>query len=68
MEQKHIDRLNHLAKTAKTRALTPEEHQEREQLRRAYIDAVKANLTAHLDSTYVVDAQGNKRKLQKKTK
>ena len=66
MEQKKIDRINELAKKAKTEGLTPAELSERDGLRRIYLDAVRANLTAQLDNTYIVDEQGNKRKLQKK--
>ena len=62
--QKTIARINELAKKAKTEGLTPEEVQERDALRRVYIDAVKKNLTAHLDNTYIVDEHGNKRKLK----
>ena len=58
-----IARINVLAKKAKTEGLTDEELVERDKLRRIYIDSVKANLTGSLESTYVVDEQGNKRKL-----
>ncbi|MCI6730227.1 MAG: DUF896 domain-containing protein [Clostridiales bacterium] len=61
-----IARINELAKKAKTEGLTPAELSERDGLRRIYLDAVRANLTAQLDNTYIVDEQGNKRKLQKK--
>ena len=33
-------------------------------LRRAYIDAVLGDLKSQLDNTYIVDEQGNKRKLK----
>ena len=58
-----IDRINVLAKKAKTEGLTDEELAERYKLRRIYIDSVKANLIGQLDNTYVVDEKGNKRKL-----
>lgn len=61
-----IARINELAKKAKTEGLTPEETEERDRLRRIYIDSVKANLTTQLDNTYLVDEKGNKRKLNKK--
>jgi uncharacterized protein YnzC (UPF0291/DUF896 family) len=67
MDQKQIDRINELARKAKTVGLTPEEDAERAQLRRLYLDAVKRNLTAQLDNTWIVDEQGNKRKLEKKS-
>ena len=62
-----IARINELAAKAKTpEGLTPEELEERDKLRRVYIDAMKASLTGHLDSTYLVDEKGNKTKLQRK--
>ena len=66
MEQSKIDRINALARKAKAEGLTPEETRERDELRREYIDAVKANLRHHLDHTWVVDDRGNKRPLKKK--
>ena len=60
-----IARINELAKKAKAEGLTPEELAERDKLRRIYIDSVKANLTGHLDNTYVVDEKGNKTPLKK---
>lgn len=61
-----IARINELARKAKTVGLTPEELSERDGLRRIYLDAIRSNLTAQLDNTYLVDEQGNKRKLEKK--
>lgn len=66
MDQKQIDRINELARKAKTTGLTPEETKEREALRAAYVASVRASLTAHLDNTYFVDGQGGKTKLKKK--
>ena len=64
--QEQINRINELARKSKAEGLTKEEKAEQATLRRAYIDAVKASLTANLDHTYVVDEKGNKRKLTKK--
>ena len=66
MEQKKIDRINELARKAKAGGLTDEETAERDALRREYIDAVKANLTAQLDNTYIQTPDGKKRKLERK--
>ena len=66
MKQEHIDRINELARKAKTEGLTPEETEERERLRKAYIADFRSSLETHLDNTYIVDAKGNKTKLQKK--
>ena len=63
--QKTIARINELAAKAKAEGLTPEELVERDQLRREYIAAVRRNLTAQLDNTYVVDEHGNKRPLKR---
>ena len=60
-----IARINELARKAKTEALTPEELAERDTLRQRYIKSVRDNLRAQLDNTYIVDADGNKRKLGK---
>lgn len=61
-----ITRINVLAKKAKTEGLTAEETAEREQLRRIYIDSVKANLVGQLDNTYVLRPDGTKKKLERK--
>ena len=67
MEQWKIERINELSRKVKSgAALTEEEKQERETLRREYIQAVTGSLEHHLQHTYVMDKQGNKRKLRKK--
>nr|WP_325181950.1 DUF896 domain-containing protein [uncultured Oscillibacter sp.] len=67
MKQEQIDRINELARKAKTpEGLTEEEKAEQAVLRRAYIDSVLGNLRGQLDHTYIVDEQGNKRKLKEK--
>ena len=64
MKKEDIDRINELARKAKTVGLTPEENEERAVLRRAYIDSVVGDLRQQLDNTYNVDSKGNKRKLR----
>lgn len=59
-----IARINELAKKAKTETLTPEEIQERDKLRKIYIDSVKANLVGQLENTYIVGPDGKKKKLE----
>lgn len=63
MEKSRVDRINELARKAKTVGLTPEEVQERDVLRQEYLAAFRKNLHAQLDNTYIVDDKGNKRKL-----
>lgn len=66
MDQTKIDRINALARKAKTpEGLTTEECREQAELRSEYIESVKRNLVAQLDNTYVMDEQGNKRPLKR---
>lgn len=67
MEQGKIDRINELARKAKTEGLTDMEIQERDNLRKEYVAAVRASLTAQLDNTYIQDQQGRKRKLKRRS-
>ena len=54
-----IRRINELAAKNRTTGLTPEEKEEREQLRMRYRQSVVGNLKAQLDNTYVKDSKGN---------
>lgn len=64
--QETINRINELAKKAKTEGLTEEEIQERDKLRRIYIDSVTGNLKNHLDNSYIVRPDGTKEKVRRK--
>jgi len=66
MTQERIDRLNELARKNKAEGLTEAELSERAVLREEYLASVRASLTAHLDNTYYVDADGTKEKLHRK--
>ena len=67
MNRQQIERINELARKAKTaEGLTEAEQAEQAVLRRAYIDSVLGNLKGQLDHTYLMDEQGRKRKLKKK--
>ncbi|MBR0162073.1 MAG: DUF896 domain-containing protein [Oscillospiraceae bacterium] len=68
MEQTKLERINELAKLAKERALTEEELQERDVLRKAYIAEWRRGAEQVLENTYIVTPDGKKRKLQKKKK
>ena len=61
-----IARINELAAQAKIRELTTEELEERNKLRRIYIDSVKANLVGQLENTYIVYPDGTKKKVERK--
>ena len=58
-----IERINFLAKKAKTEGLTEEEKAEQAKLRREYIDSVVGNLRAQLDNTYTLDKDVNEVKI-----
>ena len=67
MDQKQIDRINELARKAKSpEGLTQWEEEERAALRREYIDSVLGSLRGQLDNTYIMDEKGNKRTLKPK--
>ncbi len=67
MEQKKIDRINELARKAKSEGLTDAETKERDILRREYINSFKMSLVSQLENTYIVDEKGNKTKVTKKS-
>lgn len=69
MDQKQIDRINELARKAKTpEGLTEWEAAERAALRREYVDAVLGNLQGQLDNTVLLRPDGSKEKLKRKGK
>ena len=51
MEQAKIDRINQLARKARTIGLTPEEVLEQSALRQEYVASVLGNLKNQLDNT-----------------
>lgn len=67
MNQKDIARINELARKAKTpEGLTPAEEEERAMLRGAYIEEFRSNLKSQLENTYIVDENGNKKKITRR--
>ena len=67
MDQKQIDRINELARKAKSpEGLTKWEEEERAALRREYVVSVLGSLRGQLDNTYIMDEKGQKHKLKKK--
>lgn len=68
MEQSKIDRINELARKAKTpEGLTAEETEERAVLRAEYVASFKASLVAQLECTTIINPDGSKHKVKKKT-
>lgn len=56
----NLERINELARKQRTVGLTEEEKQEQKVLREEYIKAFRESLRGQLDSTYVLDENGNK--------
>ena len=67
MTDEKIQRINELAKKAKTIGLTAEESAERERLRKEYLAQFRKGFQQILDNTYVETPDGEKSKLQRKT-
>lgn len=55
----YLPRINELAKLAKERELTPEEIEERDRLRKAYLKEFRKGFREQLLNTKVVDEEGN---------
>lgn len=55
MEEAKIKRINFLAKKSREEGLTEEERTEQQALRREYLDAVRKNLRAQLQSIEFTD-------------
>ena len=67
MDQERIARINALARKAKAEGLTPEEVAERDVLRKEYVAAFKASLVGQLEAITIVEEDGSKHKLRKKS-
>ncbi len=56
MDKKKIDRINELAKKARSSdGLTPEEMTERAKLREEYLNAIRQNFKPTLDNIEIID-------------
>ena len=60
------ERLNFLARKAKTEGLTDAEKAEQQALREEFLKGFRRNLYQTLDNTYVQRPDGTKKKLQRK--
>ncbi|RIP33451.1 DUF896 domain-containing protein [Staphylococcus gallinarum] len=54
-----LDRINELAKKKKSEGLTQAEAKEQSKLRKAYLDSFRAKFKQQLESTRVIDPEGN---------
>ena len=66
MERAKIDRINELAHIARERELTPEEFEERAQLRKEYIEDFRRSTIEVLENTYIQTPDGKKHPLPRK--
>jgi len=68
MTQELLDRINFLSRKSKNEGLTEAEKQEQIHLRQLYIKAFRQGVLNTLDNVYIVDGDGNKKKIEKKSK
>lgn len=66
MDQRRIDRINELYHKSQSVGLTEEEKKEQADLRRAYIEAIRASLRGTLNSVSIVEQDGSITDLGKK--
>lgn len=66
MTEELIKRINELAKKSKAEGLTDAEKAEQQELRRKYIESFRQGVKNTLSNVYIVDEDGNKKKLSKK--
>ena len=66
MEKEKLERINFLARRAKTEKLTREELDEQAALRAEYIAEIRASFGAQLDHTVIVRPDGTREHLPKK--
>ncbi|MBE6641961.1 MAG: DUF896 domain-containing protein [Ruminococcaceae bacterium] len=68
MEQKKVDRINELAKKAKTVGLTEAEKAEQKTLREEYIKGFRASLRGILDNSVIQRPDGSVEKVSDRSK
>lgn len=67
MDKCGIDRINELARKAKSIGLTEEEKLEQQMLRKQYIADFRQSLKSTLENVVIVDSNGNRRYPKNKT-
>ncbi len=61
-----IARINELARKSRNEGLSAEEKEEQAALRAQYIKSFRQGMEHALSNVYIVDEQGNKKKVEKK--
>ena len=64
MDRRSIDRINALARLSRERELTPEESEERAELRMKYLAAFRAQMRGQLENTVVEYPDGTRKPLR----
>lgn len=65
MDNEKLERINFLARKSRNQGLTDDEKLEQTALRNEYREAFKRSLTSQLESTYIVEPDGTKHKVQR---
>lgn len=65
MEKNLLNRINELAKKAKTSGLTDEEIIERDMLRKQYLQNFRRNFVDIMERVYIKDEDGNEVKVKR---
>lgn len=68
MTEELIKRINELAKKSRDEGLTDEEKKEQQELRQKYIESFRQGVKNTLSGVYIVDEDGNEKKLQRRPK
>lgn len=58
MDKKQLERISELTRISRERELTAEELKERQQLRAAYLAAIRADMTATLNNVSIAEPDG----------
>ena len=66
MTSELIERINFLARKSREEGLSPEEKAEQQKLRQQYIAGFRQGMQNTLENVYIVDEDGNTRKVEKK--
>lgn len=66
MIDEKIKRINELYKKANSEGLTNEEKMEQKRLREEYVKSFRQGMMNTLENVYIVDKDGNKKKVERK--
>ncbi len=64
--EKLLKRINELARKSREQGLSEEEKAEQQTLRQEYLKKFRQGMENTLNSVYIMDENGNKRKVEKK--